>query len=376
MLSRAVMATRSWLVLLIAVSLTGSLVAGPASAQQSSDEVRGRLDTAQARLDELEMLIGHVVDEYNDAVVALEAAEAELDATEDEVTSLTAQAGVLEDSVVDHVRRLHKLGPAIELSALMVGRDANATGERMSALRHILEAQRIDLEELEATQTSLAAVEERLERQRREADARTAEIEERREAVEATIADKQDEIDALNDELASALQREEEARRRDEERRRRAAEQARQERAAQQAREQEQQAATTTSTSSTPPAGPAPAPRANAQVAVDAALSKLGSPYRWGATGPSSFDCSGLMVWAWAQAGVSLPRSSSAQFAGLRRISRSELQPGDLVFSGNPVHHVGMYIGNGQIVHSPYTGAVVSIRSMDRPDLRGFARPG
>jgi cell wall-associated NlpC family hydrolase len=370
------MATRPWLVLLIAVALTGSLVAGPASAQQSSDEVRSRLDTAQDRLDELEMLIGRVVDEYNDAVVALEAAEAELDATEVELTSLTAQAGALEDSVVDHVRRLHKLGPAIELSALMVGGDANATGERMSALRHILDAQRIDLEELEATQTSLAAVEERLEQQRQEADARTAEIEERREVVEATIADEQDEIDALNDELASALQREEEARRRDEERRRRAAEQARQERAAQQAREQEQQAATTTSTSSTPPAGPAPAPRANAQVAVDAALSKLGSPYRWGATGPNSFDCSGLMVWAWAQAGVSLPRSSSAQFAGLRSISRSELQPGDLVFAGNPVHHVGMYIGNGQIVHSPYTGAVVSIRSMERPDLRGFARPG
>ena len=110
---------------------------------------------------------------------------------------------------------------------------------------------------------------------------------------------------------------------------------------------------------------------------MEAALAQLGKPYQWGATGPGSFDCSGLMVFAWRQAGVTLPRTSAAQHANLRSVSRSELQPGDLVFAGSPrVHHVGMYIGNGQIVHSPRAGKPVEIRSMQRSDLRGFGRPG
>lgn len=67
------------------------------------------------------------------------------------------------------------------------------------------------------------------------------------------------------------------------------------------------------------------------------------------------------MLWSWAQAGVSLPRTSGAQRAATQRISYDQLQPGDLVFSGNPVHHVGMYIGGGQMIHSPRTGDVVKI---------------
>ncbi|MBB4685139.1 cell wall-associated NlpC family hydrolase [Amycolatopsis jiangsuensis] len=103
----------------------------------------------------------------------------------------------------------------------------------------------------------------------------------------------------------------------------------------------------------------APGPAADA--ALQAALSKLGSPYEWGATGPSQFDCSGLMKWAYEKAGVSLPRSSSAQSTFGTPVQRSQLQPGDLVFYYSPVSHVGMYIGNGKMVHAPTTGDVVKI---------------
>ena len=82
-----------------------------------------------------------------------------------------------------------------------------------------------------------------------------------------------------------------------------------------------------------------------------AALSKEGARYVYGAAGPSSFDCSGLTSWAWAQAGVSIPRTSGGQ-AGLPSVPLSELQPGDLVTYYSPVHHVAMYIGNGQIIHA------------------------
>ncbi|SFQ36570.1 Cell wall-associated hydrolase, NlpC family [Amycolatopsis arida] len=110
--------------------------------------------------------------------------------------------------------------------------------------------------------------------------------------------------------------------------------------------------------------GPIPnvkAPGPAAQAAVDAALSKLGSSYVWGAEGPSTFDCSGLTSWAYKQAGISIPRSSRAQSAYGTPVSRNQLQPGDLVFFYSPVSHVGIYIGGGKMVHAPTSGDVVKI---------------
>ncbi|RJQ88106.1 C40 family peptidase [Amycolatopsis panacis] len=103
------------------------------------------------------------------------------------------------------------------------------------------------------------------------------------------------------------------------------------------------------------------APSAAAQVALQAALSKLGSAYVWGATGPSTFDCSGLMQWAYKQAGITLPRSSSAQSTFGTPIPKDQLQPGDLVFYYTPVSHVGMVVSEGKMVHAPTSGDVVKI---------------
>lgn len=107
--------------------------------------------------------------------------------------------------------------------------------------------------------------------------------------------------------------------------------------------------------------GPVKAPGPAAQVAVDAALGRRGSPYVWGATGPNQFDCSGLTQWAYAQAGISIPRSSGTQATFGTPVARSQLQPGDLVFFYSPVSHVGIYIGNGNMVHAPTTGDVVKV---------------
>jgi peptidoglycan DL-endopeptidase CwlO len=100
------------------------------------------------------------------------------------------------------------------------------------------------------------------------------------------------------------------------------------------------------------PSEPAPAaPSSQAQVAVQAALSRVGMAYVYGAAGPDAFDCSGLTSWAWAQAGVSIPHSSGAQ-SGYPSVPLDQLQPGDLVTYYSPVSHVAMYIGNGQVVHA------------------------
>ena len=116
------------------------------------------------------------------------------------------------------------------------------------------------------------------------------------------------------------------------------------------------------------------APNPRAQIAIDTALAQTGKPYQYAASGPDSFDCSGLTMYAWAAAGVSLPHSSAAQYAMLPHVSQDQLLPGDLVFYGGSIHHVGMFIGNGQYVHAPHTGTVVQISSIYRSDYHGAAR--
>ncbi|WNM34588.1 NlpC/P60 family protein [Streptomyces sp. Li-HN-5-11] len=102
-----------------------------------------------------------------------------------------------------------------------------------------------------------------------------------------------------------------------------------------------------------------PAASGRAAAAVAAAMSALGRPYVWGANGPSGFDCSGLMQWAYAQAGVHLPRTSQEQRYAGRQIPLSQARPGDLVVYRSDGGHVAMYMGHGRVIHAPYPGAPV-----------------
>ncbi|MFJ1611721.1 NlpC/P60 family protein [Streptomyces sp. NPDC087228] len=120
--------------------------------------------------------------------------------------------------------------------------------------------------------------------------------------------------------------------------------------------------------------GPALAPDARAAEAVAFAYGALGKPYVWGATGPSSFDCSGLTQAAWRSAGVALPRTTYTQINAGQHISRSELAPGDLVFFYSGISHVGLYIGNGQMIHAPRPGAPVRIAPIDQMPFAGATR--
>lgn len=113
-----------------------------------------------------------------------------------------------------------------------------------------------------------------------------------------------------------------------------------------------------------------------ASIAIDYAMAQLGDPYVWGAEGPNSFDCSGLTLAAWGKAGVSLSHSSRAQINEGRRVSRSQLQPGDLVFFYSPISHVGMYIGNGKMVHASRPGKPVRIDPINQMPYSGAVRPG
>ena len=123
----------------------------------------------------------------------------------------------------------------------------------------------------------------------------------------------------------------------------------------------------------TPPSGGGGGSGSAAAV-VAYARAQVGKPYCYGGSGPGCFDCSGLTLMAWAQAGVSLPHSSASQYNVGRRISASELQPGDLIFYYSPISHVSVYIGGGQRISATHTGDYVRVQSLGS-SIVGYARP-
>jgi peptidoglycan DL-endopeptidase CwlO len=134
------------------------------------------------------------------------------------------------------------------------------------------------------------------------------------------------------------------------------------------------QARASTSTSASSGSSVSGSYTTKAQQAIAFARAQLGKPYVYGATGPNSFDCSGLTQAAWAAAGVSIPRTTYAQVDFGTRVTASQLSPGDLVFFYSSISHVGLYIGNGEMIHAPHTGDVVKIAPITEMPIYGYAR--
>ena len=128
-----------------------------------------------------------------------------------------------------------------------------------------------------------------------------------------------------------------------------------------------------------PPAGTAAPARPvapGASAAVAEARRQLGKPYEYGSPGPDSFDCSGLTSYAWRAGGRSLPHSSAAQYGATSRVPLSQIEVGDLVFYGSPIHHVGIYAGEGQMVEASETGTPIRMSTIFRRDMVGVGRVG
>lgn len=121
---------------------------------------------------------------------------------------------------------------------------------------------------------------------------------------------------------------------------------------------------------------PSTYPGGAAGKAITFACAQIGKPYVWGADGPGSYDCSGLTMAAWAEAGVYLPHNAAAQRRAVPYVSRANLRPGDLVFYYSDLHHVGMYAGNGWIVHASRAGEPIRMRRLDGAPVNGYGRPG
>jgi cell wall-associated NlpC family hydrolase len=346
-------------------------IAGTSSGEMISSRAaptRSELEAARERLQELERDFELVVEEYNLVHERLGHIRTRIGTTELVVRRIERRIGVTEDSAVDLATQLYKSGTTEALEVILAADDL---GEIQSRLEYLTSSQQEQTKVFETLAVDRARLEhalDELEKDRTAALAAEGRLTDLRSDIEAKVAEQRDEIA----ELQAAIERAERARRRRERRERRQAALA----AAAQAAAAPEPPSPPEPASAPVLSAPVAAPSARAQVAVDAALSKVGAPYQWGASGPDSFDCSGLTMWAWAQAGVALPHNSAAQYAATPRVDQADLQPGDLLFSGSPIHHVGMYIGNGQMVEAPYTGANVRVVSAYRSDYVGAGRPG
>ena len=127
---------------------------------------------------------------------------------------------------------------------------------------------------------------------------------------------------------------------------------------------------------SLPPApGSAPAPERDVgSIVVNAALTRLGAPYAWAAAGPDAFDCSGLVVWSFRQAGLALPRSSQALASGGQPVPLDQMRPGDVISLFPDASHVGIYVGNGRMVHAQFEGQPVIVESLYRAPIHNVRR--
>ena len=122
------------------------------------------------------------------------------------------------------------------------------------------------------------------------------------------------------------------------------------------------------------PVEPGPSGSLEGATVVQAALTRVGAPYSWGATGPDAFDCSGLIKWAFLQSGKSLPRSSQALAAGGQPVETTEVQPGDIVTFYSDASHAGIYIGDGNMVHASTYGTPVKVAPISSAPIYNVRR--
>jgi cell wall-associated NlpC family hydrolase len=356
---------RGLAVLLSLAALCLSIVTAPAPSHAAPSA--GEVAAAEARLHELERDFEIVSEEYNLVHEKLDDLRARIGSAELVVEKIRARMDTKEEAAVDLATELYMAGGSSgAIEAVLTSDNFADVEERLQYLKTSESEQAKVFDRLAADNALLDSKIETLQEATAEAAQEEQRLAELRSSIDDKVQSQQGEIARLNELIQEAAARREAAE-----------EAAAADAAAAAAAAQEAAAASSSSASGPAPViAAAPAPNGGAQAAVDAALSQVGKPYQWGASGPDSYDCSGLTMWAWGQAGVSLPHNSGAQYSATPRVAQGDWQPGDLLFYGSPIHHVAMYIGNGQMVEAPYTGLSVRVVSAYRSDYVGAGRPG
>jgi cell wall-associated NlpC family hydrolase len=341
-----------------ALAAPGRPATGLDDAKAQARALRAKVDSLQAQAELATEAYDAAYDQLGRAVTAHLSAQQSLDRAVTTAADSSGTAG-------RRVRALYMSGgtPALYATVLQ-GHDINEVLSRLQSLRRVVDGDRA------ARDTATHDV-----RTRRQAEAALAALAARQTRLQASVADQADRVRALLAETDTLLAQADARVRQIADEQRRADEAAAAARAA---------AALSLAQRTAALAGvptDVPAPTQAAAVAIAEATTHLGQPYVWGATGPDSFDCSGLTQTAYRAAGIELPRVAADQWYAGPQVALGDLQPGDLLFWAsdltNPatIHHVAMYLGNGQMIAAPHTGDVVKIQPVYLDGYLGANRP-
>jgi peptidoglycan DL-endopeptidase CwlO len=317
-------------------------LAGPAVPAPPIESKQAEARQVLAQIQELDSKLELVIDEYNGAEAELDAIKAQQRINERRLKIARANLGSAQSSLEGRLIDLYQNGSPDLVEILLGSSSLDEILDGIETAGRVSDQDAQILHEVQRFKSEIKQREAELEKARSRQEQVVADLAARQSEIEAGLAQRQELLDSIRDQIAE-LQ---------------AAERRRQARidAAAEARV----AAAAAPTSSDAPTG---APPSQYGGVVGIAMQYLGTPYVWGGESPGGFDCSGFTYYVFSRVGVSLPRTVSAQYSVGVGVSRSELQPGDLVFF-NGLGHVGIYIGGNQFIHSPHTGDVVKVSAM------------
>ncbi len=371
--------TRAALMGILAAAVTLPLAVPAHADPQAVAEAKAELERIQQEASAIDQQIIEAAVRAQEAEQKLEQVTEDLEVQQEKVSGMA-------DDLAEIAMLQFRSGGMDWTAQLLTSDSEDNFLSSLATLQNEADRSNAGIQQLQVEQAELDAL-------RAEADRTHAALEADRQAKE-DLADEFDAKEAEAEQVYKRLDAEEKERLRQLElqrqreqeeadrRAREAEEAARRDAQARTSRSEERQSApasraASSSSSHAQAAEPAPAPASGrAAQAVQHALAQVGKRYVWGTSGPNTFDCSGLTSYAYRQVGISLPRSSRAQLGMGRSVSKSQLQPGDLVFYYSPVSHVGMYIGNGKIVHAANPRTGVNITSLNSMPFAGARRVG
>ena len=342
-----------------------SLAAAPAVGDPSIASKQAEAQSVMDQVHQLDASLEHAVEAYNYATVKLNKVRADLKANHAQLQVAKQSLGRAQAALAARLVSLYRSdGQNDSLSVLLGASSLDDLVNRYNTANRISAQDTHVLSEVTRFDKQVKAQEERLKHAKAEAAALVQQRAAERASIQGQLASRRALLSSIQGEIAHLKAQE-------------AARQAelRRELAARVAAQQQQAPAQAIASTASPPVspsgdsgnggagavGPAPPPTHSSVVAI--AEHYLGVPYRWGGASPSGFDCSGLVMYVYAQVGVSLPHSSYSQYGMGSPVSRGDLQPGDLVFFDG-LGHVGIYVGGNSFIHAPHTGDVVKISSI------------